>query len=148
MFRDFFEDSFPFRGNGRPSSQDMALTTPESRVGFWTPFTGATAPRIRMDVTETADSYDVTAELPGISKDDVKVSVDRNVLYIEAEKKQEERKDTDKSHMVERRYGKFQRSIVLPENADAENPKASYNDGVLKLFFPKKEGTSRKQISF
>ena len=150
--RDFFEDTYPFRsvqplGSAGRSGQELVTSAniPESRLSLFGN-TASSFGRIRLDVTERSNAYQVQAELPGIPKEDIKVTVDNNVLTIEAERKSEKREDNDRVHIVERSYGKFQRSVRLPENCDAENPKANFNNGVLSLEFAKREPSTRKSI--
>ena len=92
-----------------------------------------------LEVTESEDAYSVRAELPGISKEDVKVSIEDGVLTISGEKREEERKETDAFHIAEHRYGSFKRSIRLPETVDFEKADAEHKDGILRIALPKKE---------
>jgi HSP20 family protein len=95
-------------------------------------------PTIAVDFMETSDSYKLKADIPGFNKDDINVSVDKSgVLSISAERKSEKEVKTDKYHRQERSYGKVERRLALPENANAAEVAASYNDGVLQLIFPK-----------
>ena len=79
------------------------------------------------------------AELPGVSEDDVHVSVTDNLLTIKGEKRQEAETDGKNYHRVERRYGSFQRSFTLPRHTKTDAIKAEYKDGVLTLGIPKAE---------
>ncbi len=99
-----------------------------------------------MDVYETDDGIYVKAELPGVKKEDLKISVDDNVLTIRAEKKQDGPKDLNCYYCSERVFGTFQRSFTLPATADTGNIKASYRDGVLEVMIPKKEEAKPKEI--
>eukprot|EP00762_Andalucia_godoyi_P004523 ANDGO_05110.mRNA.1 17.7 kDa class I heat shock protein len=93
-----------------------------------------------MDVKETDKEIIVEAELPGLSKADIKIEVDHNnVLKIHGENKMEKKEDNEKWHRVERSWGSFQRSMRLPENANAEQINAKYDNGVLHLNIPKRE---------
>lgn len=100
----------------------------------------------RTDVTESDDEIQVTAELPGVTEEDIDVALTDDLLTIKAEKKSEkEEKDKDKErHVVERSYGMFQRSLRLPYAVDAENIKAEYKNGVLKVSLPKPPETQAK----
>lgn len=103
----------------------------ESRSGFHTP---------RVDISERKDHYEISAEMPGIRKDDLEVTLENGVLTIEAEMRQE--LPEDESHRVlrqERRYGKFTRSFNLGEDINEEDIDASFKDGVLTLTVPKAE---------
>jgi HSP20 family protein len=91
-----------------------------------------------MDVRETGEEYQVIAELPGVTSDDVEVTVENGVLSISGEKKEEveEGAGTDR-HLYERRYGRFQRNFSLPRSVDAENVKANFENGLLRVSLPK-----------
>ena len=105
--------------------------------GVWNP---------SVDVTEDKDSLVVKAEMPGLNKDDVKISVHDNVLTLKGEKKQEkEEKDKD-YHRVERSYGSFCRSFQLPTTVRADKIEANYKDGVLSIILPKTEEVKPKEI--
>jgi HSP20 family protein len=99
-----------------------------------------------MDVYETDEGIVVKAELPGVRKEDLKISVDNNVLTIRAEKKQDGPKDVNCYYCSERVFGTFQRSFTLPNTADTTRVKASYRDGVLVVEVPKKEEAKPKEI--
>jgi len=105
-------------------------------------------PRIRLDVSETDQAYQIKADIPGVKKEDVKVSIDGNVVSIKAEVK-EEKQEQMAGNMVrnERHYGELYRSFTLPQDVDEEKAEAKYQDGVLSLTLPKKAGTASKQIS-
>ncbi|RKY60288.1 MAG: Hsp20/alpha crystallin family protein [Candidatus Latescibacterota bacterium] len=103
----------------------------------WTP---------KVDVAETDDAVVVTAELPGMEKDDIKVSIENNVLTISGEKKQEKEEKDRTYHWSERVYGRFSRSFTLPARVDANKVKAVYKNGVLTLTLPKVEEAKPKQI--
>ncbi|HXZ86867.1 MAG TPA: Hsp20/alpha crystallin family protein [Myxococcota bacterium] len=100
-----------------------------------------------VDLTEDDKSFIVTAELPGVGKDDVTVELNEDVLTIRGEKKSEREEKKDRSHWVERSYGAFSRSFTLPPTAQAEEMKASFKDGVLRIEIPKKEAVKPRQIS-
>jgi HSP20 family protein len=99
----------------------------------------------KFDVTETAKEYKVTAELPGMDKRDVEVTLDNNVLRIRGEKKEEREEDREGVHISERRYGSFQRAFSLPDTAEGEKIKADFKKGVLTLCIPKSE-TAKAQV--
>jgi HSP20 family protein len=104
------------------------------------------APRI--NVTETEAAYQVEAELPGIAKEDVKISIDGKRVTIEAEVKREtEKQEGVKALLTERVVQKFARSIVLPQEADSEATSARLENGVLTLTLPKKAEAQPKQIA-
>ncbi|MET1256668.1 Hsp20/alpha crystallin family protein [Aliikangiella maris] len=88
-----------------------------------------------VDIIENDESFVIKAELAGIPKDDIKVSIDNRVLTLSGERKSEVK--DEKHHRIERFYGSFSRSFALPENIDEENIKAENKDGVLSLTIPK-----------
>lgn len=100
------------------------------------------------DISETEAEYLVKAELPGVKREDIRLSVEGGMLTIEGERKHEKEERDEKSHRIERFYGSFCRSFTLPDNADAENIRAQDKDGVLSVHVPKlKTGKSKaKQI--
>jgi HSP20 family protein len=100
-----------------------------------------------VDLTEDEKSYIVTAELPGVKKEDVTVEIQDDVLTIRGEKKSEREEKKDRSHWVERSYGSFSRAFTLPPTAVTESPKANFSDGVLTIEIPKKEAAKARQIS-
>jgi HSP20 family protein len=89
------------------------------------------------DITETETEYVVKAELPGVKREDVKVTLADGVLRIEGERKHEKEEKGEKSHRVERFFGSFCRAFSLPDNADANNIRAESKDGVLQVHVPK-----------
>lgn len=106
---------------------------------------GAFAPAL--DVTETENEYRVRADLPGVKKEDLDISVHDGVLTINAETKYEdEEKKQGRVIRQERRYGKFVRSMRLGDSIDSDKIKADYKDGVLNLVLPKAEEVRPKRI--
>jgi HSP20 family protein len=99
----------------------------------------------RVDVEETDTHYLLSFDLPGISKDDVKIELRDNQLTICGERK-EERTEGKGRFLQERYYGQFQRSFTLPSNVDSERVEASYQNGVLYLAIPKSEASQPKVI--
>ncbi len=105
-------------------------------------------PQIRIDVTEDDKTYTVKAEIPGVQKSDIKVSVDGNQVSISAEvKKENEEKEGNKVIRSERYYGNVSRSFSLAQEVDQSAAQAKYSDGVLELTLPKKPGGSARQIT-
>ncbi len=101
-----------------------------------------------VDVEETENEYLFKAEMPGLKKEDVKISLLDNVLTLTGEKKTEEKK-TDKEkkyHRVERSYGSFQRSFALSSPIQGDKISASYRDGILEIVVPKSEESKPKEI--
>jgi len=97
------------------------------------------APRMKVDVIEEPNAYVVNAELPGLSKDDVKLTVDNDVLTISAEHKNEiNQEDKDKRYVrMERSYGAVSRSLRLPQGCDVSKISARHENGVLKVSVPR-----------
>ena len=100
-----------------------------------------------VDIYETDDALILKAELPGMSKDDVSVEVHQNTLRLRGERKHEAEVKEDRYHRVERAYGTFQRSFVLPTVVDQEHVQATYKDGILELRLPKSEAAKPKRIA-
>lgn len=105
---------------------------------------GANWPRI--DLTENDSEYMLRADLPGMTKNDFKVSVDNGVLRIEGEKTEDYKQKKDYYYHLERSYGKFSRSFVLPEEVETEKIEAKMENGVLELKLPKNEKAKPKLI--
>jgi HSP20 family protein len=99
-----------------------------------------------VDVTEDKESVVVKAEMPGMKKDDVKISVQDNVLTLKGEKKQEKEEKESDYHRIERSYGSFCRSFELPTAVRTDKIKANYKDGVLSITLPKTEEVKPKEI--
>jgi len=101
-----------------------------------------------VDVQEDANEITVAAELPGVNPQDVNVTVENGVLTISGEKNEEreEGKADSNYHMVERRYGRFERSFSLPSTVEADSVKASYENGVLRIKLPKTELAKPRRI--
>jgi len=99
-----------------------------------------------VDIVEQDDKLTLTAELPGIDKKEVKISLQNNVLTIEGEKKQQSEVKEDDYFRTERFYGKFCRSFTMPSEIDSEKISADYSDGVLTVSLPKSEKAKPHQI--
>ncbi|CAL8480886.1 HSP20 family protein (plasmid) [Caballeronia sp. S22] len=93
----------------------------------------------RIDVVDEGTVLRVTAELPGMERDDVNVSVEDGAIVLRGEKKQDVRSDEDGCYRLERAYGRFTRTIPMPENADPDRALAKFHNGVLTLTVPKSE---------
>lgn len=105
-------------------------------------------PQIKMDVKEADGKYLVNAEIPGVNKDDIHVTIEGNRVSISAEVKQEkEAKEGERMIRSERSYGMASRSFTLADDIDQSKVEAKYNNGMLELTLPKKPGASRKEIS-
>jgi len=90
-----------------------------------------------MNVSETDKEIRITAELPGVTEQDIEVSLEDDVLTIRGEKRFERKDDKENFHFVERSYGTFQRSLRLPYAVDSEEVQASFENGVLTVTVPK-----------
>jgi HSP20 family protein len=110
----------------------------EGTIGsYWTP---------AVDILEQEDSYILEAELPGLNKDDVKISVQDNVLTLQGDKK-DERKETKKGYLkMESGYGTFTRSFTLPTTINTSKIEAQFKEGILKIVVPKSEEAKPKLI--
>jgi HSP20 family protein len=122
MFNNFF------RGDVR--DEDTALSA-------WTP---------AVDIAEHDNEYIVKVELPGVAKDDVKITLESNILTIRGEKKHEKETKEEDFHRVERSFGSFQRSFTLPTTVKSDKIDAVYKDGILTVSLPKAEEAKPKQI--
>jgi HSP20 family protein len=99
-----------------------------------------------VDLMESKEGYTLRAELPGVAKEDVKVTLAEEVLTVSGEKKFEKEVKNENFHRSERAYGKFSRSFRLPNPIDAEKIQAEYRDGVLTLTVPKAENAKPREI--
>jgi len=99
-----------------------------------------------VDMLEKEDKLIIKAELPGVSKDDVSISVSDNVLTIKGEKKTEEEVKEEDYYCCERAVGSFYRAITLPANVDADKISATFKDGVMEITVPKVEEAKPKEI--
>ncbi len=99
-----------------------------------------------VDITEDDAEYLITAELPEVKKEDVRVTVENGVLTITGERKFEKEEKNKKWHRVERAYGSFARSFALPDDGDAAKVNAEFKDGMLKVRVAKSESARPKQI--
>lgn len=98
-----------------------------------------------IDIRENDDGFDLTAELPGIDKDDVNISLNDNVLTISGEKKNSVDKENVRCYQSERVFGKFERSFRLPNESDQEKIEANFKNGMLHLNIPKREKAKPKE---
>lgn len=116
---------------------DAALGAAPSMSG-WTP---------AVDVSESTDAYTVTAELPGLDPKEVEITVENGVMSISGEKQDAfENTETSGRHVVERRYGRFQRNFSLPRSVDADKVEAHFENGLLTVTLPKAEKAKPRRI--
>ena len=131
LFDDFFRDVAP-GFYVRPLHGD-GLPTPS---------------QIKVDVKEDDKSFTVQAEVPGVSKEDIHVSIDGSVVTLRAEVKQQDSQTKDEKVLrTERYYGSVARSFQLPQDIDQSNAKAKYDSGVLTLTLPKKMAGAAQRLA-
>jgi HSP20 family protein len=115
---------FPFQGEGTITSTWFAPT----------------------DVSEDENNLQISMELPGVNPDDVRLSLENNILTIRGEKRQRSEEDNERIHRFERTYGQFERTFALPNTVDPEKIDARYEDGVLLVRIPKAERARPREI--
>jgi HSP20 family protein len=102
----------------------------------------------RLDVTERENEYVVEAEMPGIKREDIDITLENGVLTISGESRSEkEEKEGERVIRQERQYGKYVRSLRLGTEVDEKNVKANYKNGILELVLPKAEQVKPKKIN-
>ena len=99
-----------------------------------------------VDIEESGEAYTIRAELPGLSKEKVKVTVENGVLTLSGERDLERRVETKTFHRVERSHGTFTRSFTLPDDVDSESVAANFKDGLLEIQIAKHEEALPKSI--
>lgn len=108
----------------------------------------ASAGQLKMDVQEDENKYTVHAEIPGVDKENIQVTIDGSHVSISAEVRREnEVKDGARVLRTERHYGKVSRSFVLENEVDESQAQANYKDGVLELLLPKKASSAAKKLT-
>lgn len=100
-----------------------------------------------VDVLETKEGFVVKAEVPGVKAEDIHINVENDTLLIKGERTLEKNVQEEGYSRIERRYGVFERRILLPPTVDADRVKASYVNGVLEVQLPKKEEAKPKRIT-
>ena len=109
---------------------------------------GEALPRVKVDVAEKNGAYTVVAELPGVKKEDIQVTIDGAEVTLAAEiKREKEVTDDQRVLHTERTFGKVSRSFSLPQEVDEAKAEAKFRDGVLELTLPKKAAAARKQVT-
>jgi HSP20 family protein len=109
-----------------------------SLFGHWMP---------PVDVIEERETVRLVAELPGVRPEDVRISIENNVLTLHGEKKKEEEREDGKTYRFERAYGMFERSFTLPATIDANKIVAKFDAGLLTVLLPKVEAAKPRQIT-
>jgi HSP20 family protein len=100
-----------------------------------------------VDISENKDDLMVNVEVPGMKKEDIKVTLQDGILTVKGERKQEKEEKDKNFHRVERSYGSFCRSFTLPTTVQGDKIKANYKDGILMISLPKVEEVKPKEIS-
>jgi HSP20 family protein len=103
----------------------------------WTP---------RVNVEENGEGFELTAEVPGMKREDINIDIKDRTLTIRGEKKLEEEKKDKNYHVCERCYGEFTRTFTLPDNVNVDKIEAKYDQGILTLILPKNEEAKPKEI--
>lgn len=111
----------------------------------WETFTEMRASPV-MDVIDTKEGVEIDVELPGLKREDIKISVDGDLLTVSGEKKIEKESNARNYRMVERSYGEFTRSVYLPRSIDSSKITATMADGVLKIAAPKRPEATTQTI--
>ena len=119
----------------RPS--DLARSSELLANGEWCP---------RVDISENDNAFQIKAEVPGVCKDDVKVTLENGVLTLQGERRQEQEENGLRFQRVERSYGNFIRSFTLPTNVDPQQLKAHFHDGLLEVDIPKMHETQAASV--
>ena len=136
--RDVFPSLFDLPHNMNHLFENFFERDEDSPVAKWSP---------RVEVTELDDHFEVSAELPGMKREDIKVELNDRILTISGEKQTEHEKKDRSIHLCERIYGSFHRSFRLPSQVKADKINAEFKNGVLKLNLPKVEEAKPKQIA-
>lgn len=127
-FRDLMEDFWI-----TPWSEEAERSTT-----MWSP---------RMDLVETDDAYELHMDLPGLDSDNVSIDVENHRLVVHGQRQEETREEETNYLRVERNFGRFYRSLTLPDAAAPERAEATFRDGVLTIHVPKSEAKKPKKIS-
>lgn len=125
-FGPLFDEMFPYEKGS------------ESWLSQWVP---------AIDIYESDDAIKISAELPGLDKKDVEITVENNVLTIKGEKKLDKEIKKERYYRCERCYGTFTRSFTLADYVDPESIKAQFKNGILEIAIPKKEHAKPKEIT-
>jgi len=140
MFMSPFDYNWPYGPLTRMDPMSQNLT---SSSALTKPF----CPLLSADLIESETDYQVHVDLPGVNKEDLDISFSDGCMTIKAERKEVQEVNSDRVHKVERSFGKVQRTMMLPKNADCDQASASLKDGVLAVAFPKREIKKTKKIT-
>jgi len=100
-----------------------------------------------VDITETDSAYLIKGEIPGVNKEDVKVTIEDGMITMRGERKQEKEEKNKKFHRIERSYGSFLRSFRVPDDVDEAAVKAEFKDGMINVTLPKSGKSKAKSIN-
>ena len=128
-----FEDVF-----GTILNDSVGALAKATQTGSWNP---------SVDIIESNDSYTLTADLPGLTKGDVHLSIEDGVITLSGERKTERSGNKDLGHRYERAFGKFSRSFQLESRIDNNQIKAEFKNGLLKVVLPKVEASKPFEVS-
>jgi len=139
----FLDDNELF---GRSVAQDLQQwrreNSQQSQLSSWRPTS---------DLKEDKNNYTLSVELPGVKKEDVNITLEKNILTVSGARHSEQKEEGEKFHRVERFFGNFSRSVRVPEGVTEEDIKASMDNGVLHVTFPSKKALppppEKKQIA-
>lgn len=123
---------------------DRLFQNPAGSVSRTQPFSSGWSPSI--DLYEDKDNLTVKAELPGMNKEEIEISLHEGIFSLSGERKSEQKVEERETHRSERFVGRFHRTITLPSPVDAEKVKATYKDGILTVVLPKAEEAKPRQI--
>lgn len=118
--------------------EDMWARPRSGQIEAWYP---------AVDLSESENEYTLVAELPGMTKDDVKITLNDNTVTLRGEKKAEKKTKEENWHHIERTYGAFERSFTLGTSVDREKVKARFENGVITLTLPKAESSRTREIN-
>ena len=135
----------PFRSGGLHNEVERMLREAMGSSGDSPVTAGAFSPAL--DVHESEDGYTLHVELPGVSPEDVEITLEENVLTISGERSFYDEVDTEDFRRVERRFGRFHRSVRLPDRVAGDGVTARYADGMLTITVPKAEEAKPRRIS-
>lgn len=125
-----FDQMWSSFGQIKPFQRGSLLSPEFTASGFLKP---------NLDIKETNNAFEISVEIPGVEEKDIELSLDGDTLTIKGEKHQEKKEEKDNYHRVERAYGSFQRLLSLPENANGDEIKANFKNGLLLITLPKSE---------
>ncbi|MEW6087831.1 MAG: Hsp20/alpha crystallin family protein [bacterium] len=132
-------DIFDLRSDMRNLFSDFFMTKKGKEIGLasWIPL---------VDIEESKDEFTIKADIPGVKKDDIKISLQNHTLILSGERKEEKEEKKKDYVMKEMGYGSFYRSFDLPYSVNPKDIKASYNNGILMVNIPKREEAKGKEI--